>query len=508
VSRKKSNFQKAIAAWSRAVGARHVDVQDDELRRAEAATFATSQNVSAILRPGNRDEVQDCVRIANTFRISLFPISGGKNWGYGSRVPTRSGSVLLDLGRLNKILNFDESLGYVTIQPGVTFKQLDQFLKKKRSRLYANSTGSTVDSSPLANAIERGLGRGPHADRFANTCALRVVLADGRLISTGFAGFSGAATAHLHRHGIGPSLDGLFSQSNLGVVVELTMWLAPRPRFNDELQASVKSSAALGRTIDAARSLFQSGVLRSPFKVFNEYRILSLMTRYPWGLAENKTPLSKARARMLLETVGVPPWTVSAFIGHESLADRKARRALITKSLHASCTSLRFGPTATNANHTAFRSSDDDIPATYWRKLRAPNKRLDPDADRCGVIFVAPVVPLTGKDVTAAVDIIEREAFAAKLEPMIGISVLDPRVAYVVAPIFFDRDAAGEDRRARKCADRMLSALVAKGYYPYRLGLQSMELMRMARERDSFASSLKSLLDPNRILAPGRYDGT
>ena len=38
---------------------------------------------------------------------ALHPVSSGKNWGYGSRVPTSDG-VSLDLGRLNRILDFDQ----------------------------------------------------------------------------------------------------------------------------------------------------------------------------------------------------------------------------------------------------------------------------------------------------------------------------------------------------------------------------------------------------------------
>jgi hypothetical protein len=44
-----------------------------------------------------------------------YPISRGKNWGYGSRVPARDGCVLLDLGRMNRIVGFSEKLAYVTV---------------------------------------------------------------------------------------------------------------------------------------------------------------------------------------------------------------------------------------------------------------------------------------------------------------------------------------------------------------------------------------------------------
>src|SRR5262245_20960035 len=75
----------------RIVGAEHVVASPEALDLASTATFATQSRVHAILRPANRDEVRACVRVANRFRLAIYPISSGKNWGYGSRVPPRDG---------------------------------------------------------------------------------------------------------------------------------------------------------------------------------------------------------------------------------------------------------------------------------------------------------------------------------------------------------------------------------------------------------------------------------
>ena len=77
---------EALDQWTSLLGAEHVIADHTSRKAAETATFATTQKVPAILRPGSRDEVQECMRIANRFRIPVYPISSGKNWGYGSRV--------------------------------------------------------------------------------------------------------------------------------------------------------------------------------------------------------------------------------------------------------------------------------------------------------------------------------------------------------------------------------------------------------------------------------------
>src|SRR5262245_53126957 len=118
----------ALPRFRRLLGADHVVTDFTSLRAAESATYRTTQTIPAIVRPRRREDVAACLRIAADCRISLHPISRGRNWGYGSRVPSRDGAVLLDLSRMTRILAFDERLAYVTVEPGVTFRQLHRFL--------------------------------------------------------------------------------------------------------------------------------------------------------------------------------------------------------------------------------------------------------------------------------------------------------------------------------------------------------------------------------------------
>src|ERR1700744_1263135 len=107
-------FDEALEAFRAAVGPEHVLTDPAALASAMTATFATSAGVPAIVRPASREEVQACFRVANRFRVPLYPTSRGKNWGFGSRVPAADGCVVLDLGRMNRVVDFDETLAYVT----------------------------------------------------------------------------------------------------------------------------------------------------------------------------------------------------------------------------------------------------------------------------------------------------------------------------------------------------------------------------------------------------------
>src|SRR5947209_8373737 len=227
VTMRRLEYASALDEWARIVGPEHVSTDPRELRAAETATYATGHRIPAIVRPLDRAQVQECMRIANRCGVSVYPVSSGKNWGYGSRVPAADACVLLDLSRMNRIVDFSEELAYVTVEPGVTQNQLYAFLQARESRLWMDATGASPDCSLIGNAVERGFGHTPYGDHFAHSCALEVVLPEGEVIETGFSRFSSATAAPLYRWGVGPALDGLFSQSNLGIVTRMTVWLMP-----------------------------------------------------------------------------------------------------------------------------------------------------------------------------------------------------------------------------------------------------------------------------------------
>lgn len=285
------------------------------LSAASTATFATASKVEAIIRPGNRDEVQQSVRIANRFGIPIYPISTGKNWGYGSRVPVHDG-VLLDLGRLNRILDFDEDLACVTIEPGVTQRQLYEFLQRQRSRLWMDASGASPDCSIIGNTLERGFGHTPAGDHWENACGFEVVPPTGECIETGFGRIHGAIIANLHRSGVGPSLDGLLPQSNLGIVTRMTVWLMPAPDYFQAFFFMCSDQGGLAPIIDALRPLRLDGTLRGIAHIGNDYKVAGATGQYPWGDHQGQTPLRTER-----EFNAVEGNLVVAGLGGHAIAD-------------------------------------------------------------------------------------------------------------------------------------------------------------------------------------------
>ncbi len=132
---------------------------------------------------------------------------------------------------------------------------------------------------------------------------------------------------------------------------------------------------------------------------------------------------------------------------------------------------------------------------------------LDPDRDRCGVVWCAPSTPFRGKEVNQMLQIVADSFKNYEFEPYLTLMANTERNINLIMAIFYDRDVPGEDEHALAWHDEVLHDLTEGGYIPYRLGIQDMDVLPPAKDDyGELMSRLKKALDPNNILAPGRYD--
>ncbi|MDB4891450.1 MAG: FAD/FMN-dependent dehydrogenase [Gemmatimonadetes bacterium] len=500
----------AVDDWRKAIGPEHVCVEDERLAAAATATFATTQRVSAVLRPANTAEVQECVRIAGRHRVPVYPVSRGRNWGLGSMVPTSPEAAVIDLSRMNHIVDFDETLAYLTVEPGVTFQQAHDFLRENNSNLFVAVTGGPPDGSLVGNALERGEGSGPYGDRAYHICGLEVVLPSGEVIHTGFRRFANADVAPLRESGVGPSLDGLFIQSNLGIITQLTVWLHPKPKFFDEFTCPVRDTADLAALLDAVRPLVLQGTIAShSFGFWNAYKLLAIRAGYPWTVMAEATPLNFRALH------GRELWMASGALFTHSEQERIAVRAIVEEALAHLPQPPFFVTDEQRAQYPEPNSglgepTTANLRSAYWRKRGGAAylfPAIDLDRDRCGVMWIHPTLPFIGEKVVKAAMLMESVVIECGFEPLIGMSCVSGRCINVYLCLMYDRDVPGEDQRAVACHDRVLRELIDAGFPPYRLGVQSMESIPHAEGAyEELLRTLKGAVDPHDILSPGRYD--
>jgi 4-cresol dehydrogenase (hydroxylating) len=528
-----AELDHAVSEWSALLGQEHVIVGQAELRDAETATFQTAQRVPAIVRPGNRDEVREVLRIANRRRVPVYPVSGGRNWGYGSKVPAADGCVLLDLARMNRILDFSEDLAYVTVEPGVTQGQLYEFLRGRKSGLWMDATGSSPGASMIGNTIERGFGHTPYGDHFAYVCGMEVVLPTGEIVETGFSRFRRARTGGLHRWGVGPYVDGLFTQSNLGVVTRMSFWLMPAPEYFQAYFFRADREESLPALIDALRPLRLDGTIRSAVHIANDYKVLSGLQQYPWDETSGRTPLGPLLMSGLRRRLHFGAWNGSGGLYGTRVQVREARR-LVRRALKAKADKLQFLDDRALELAGRFAGiyrfftgwdlsraldlvrpvyglmrgvpTDQPLASAYWRKRTPPPVHMDPDRDGCGLLWYSPVAPAAGRHARELTGLAGDILLAHGFEPAISLTMISERSLACVISISYDRAVAGEDRKAAECYEDLVRQLSSRGFYSYRLGIQSMAAIRQAGGYERLVRSIKAAVDPNRVLAPGRYE--
>ena len=86
--------QRAIAAWSQTIGANKVAHDTATIDEYARTTQAEAPRPSCILYPESTEEVQALTHVAQEHRIPLYPISCGKNWGYGDACPSSDGAAV------------------------------------------------------------------------------------------------------------------------------------------------------------------------------------------------------------------------------------------------------------------------------------------------------------------------------------------------------------------------------------------------------------------------------
>lgn len=531
-----TSLAEACAAWKQALGPEQVRTDAETLAAYEANVSGLERRIAAVLRPGSTAEVQLIVETAAQHRTPLYPISGGKNWGLGSRLPPQSGAVVVDLGGLNRIRQVNAEGHYAVIEPGVTQRQLYEYLRREQLPLMLNVIGSGLETSLLGNALDRGIGY--FAMRSDSLCSLEVVLGNGKLLKTGFSHYQGAAAQHVYKYGLGPYLDGLFCQSNFGIVTAATIDLMPQPECQVAMLASITDPGRLGALVDRLGELRRREVLRTIVHVGNRARsevtIAPLIRDYLVDAKGLAAAPARELALELFDRGGFGEWSAVGGIMGER-AQVKAARREIRLTLRG-LAKVTFITPAALARAKAIASRLEFIPffrrrlplvhaiepllgltqgiptdaalgSVYWPLDDRPPASGNPDHSRSGLLYCLPFLPLRGDAAEKTVALCERICGEHDLTPYITLNLADSKAIEGVVSIAFDRRDPARTQAAHTCVEQLQEALIQEGFTPYRLGLQSMA--RLISKDDPFwqtVRDLKEVLDPAHIIAPGRYN--
>jgi len=319
-------------------------------------------------------------------------------------------------------------------------------------------------------------------------------------------------------------------------VTEMSIALAPTPSSVKAFFFSVKKADDAEEIVRRIQKILKelTGVVGS-INMMNKHRVLSMTEPYPEegqlvnGLISEETITKMARKRQVF------PWTcVGALYGNKAVVNAaqkeikkilrgKAIRLLfftpsfvsklngVVQHLPAVIKDGMIGETVATLNRTmqlfAGRPSEIALPLTYWLKGNQPAEGvpMHPANDNCGLIWYSPLVPMKAEKVTEFTEMVWNICVKHQIEPLITLTSFSERSFDSTIPILFRKDDPEAVKRAQACYEELFETGKPLGFLPYRLSIHSMSKIGQYDAAPDILKRIKKALDPNNILAPGRY---
>jgi 4-cresol dehydrogenase (hydroxylating) len=500
----RADFDAAVAEYRDAIGADNVVIDEAEMgfyvERLLPEGAERHQAIGA-LKAHSVEDVQKVVSIANKYKTPLWPISTGGNCGYGSAAPATPGQFVLDLRGMNKILSVDPVLCTALVEPGVTYHELIDYINNNNLDMWVSFPASVKIGGPVGNTLDRGVGFNRNGEHFANFSGLEVVLANGQVLRTGLGdvgeGDARGSAWQSFRWGFGPWVDGLFSQSNFGIVTKMGLWLMKKPPKSQFFMVAWNDDESFAHGVEVGAGLKRDGVVDAGMNAGDSWYAVAQMIKksdlYPGTGAIPEDVLAKFRADN-----NMPQFSLATNL-YGTAEEIAAKVTVCKEAFEATGGTFLMGPeieTDKSIQHAIRQGTgvpDDD-------ELRLLDYKPGP-----GEAWLAPTVPARRQDVLASLQL-TRKIYRKYGFEYIGGFVVNPRAAEHVIDLIFDKTDPEDTQRAYQAFEEGMVENAKLGYGVYRTNTAFMGLAAdtYGAAQRAFNKQLKHALDPNGIIAPGK----
>ncbi|KPI39612.1 Vanillyl-alcohol oxidase [Cyphellophora attinorum] len=515
---KQHTYDAAMSEWAAVVGEKCVHRQNDVEEYIDP--YEMNENLplrkvpSGAICPGSADEVREVLRIATKHGIPLWVFSRGKNLGYGGPAPRLSGSVALDLHRMNKIIEVNEKFSYAVVEPGVTFTDLYDYCKANKLRVWP-STPSLGWGSVIGNTLDRGTGFTPTATHHQNMAGLEVILADGDVVRTGQFAISNSDAAHLSKFTFGPSIEGLFLQSNLGVVTKMGIWLTPQPEAYASCFFEMPELEDIEVLTEAFGSMRQNGTIPNTVFVSNIIEVLAMFNKRA-DLYSGPGPIPPHVLKALQKQHNLGYWNCKwGLFGPRRILQAQVDEIQSVLNARAPTGTFRF-EMFSGEKHELLEASNIPEPhggpfvgvPTLWSlpmvkfRLPAGEKGIAGHGD------FSSIIPSDGKSTLEWIKQSQRICEKYGFDLFCDFFMHERHLIFVnFQP--FDKTQAWQQKAIQAIFAEMYEEAKAKGFSNYRSHVNHMDAIANLYDFNDhaykrFVEKLKDTLDPDAILSPGK----
>ncbi len=246
------SFDPLLSSLARIVGEKYLLTAEEDRRFYSADLASEGAMVACVVQPDTAEDVARVVALCMEADRPVIPRGGGFSYT-GGYVPTLADSVMIDLRRLNRVVEINEEDLYVTAEVGVTWRELYETLKARglRTPYFGPMSGYWAT---IGGALSQGsffLGSTQYGTVAESVLSLEVVLADGTLLRTGSGGGRNEASPFFRWYG--PDLSGLFLSDTgaMGIKTRASLRLIPWPQHQRFASFAVESLASCVTIVSA-----------------------------------------------------------------------------------------------------------------------------------------------------------------------------------------------------------------------------------------------------------------
>src|SRR6267154_2260161 len=249
--------EAAIGALAARFGNRLVTSQAVREQHGNILTWIANQPPDAVVFPQSTDDVQDAVRICAQHKVPVVPFGTGTSLEGHINAPF--GGVTIDFRDMNRILAVHAEDLDCVVEPGVTRKQLNEYLRDQ-GLFFPIDPGADASIGGMAATRASGTNAVRYGTMKDNVLALKVVLATGEIISTSRRAKKSSAGYDLTRLFVG-------SEGTLGVITEVTVRLHGIP---EAISGGICPFPSVEAACNAAIATIQSGIPVARIELLDE----------------------------------------------------------------------------------------------------------------------------------------------------------------------------------------------------------------------------------------------
>ena len=447
------------------------------------------------IRPESTEQVAEIIKIANKYNTPILPRGGGCGLMGGSK-PISKDTLLIDLTRMDKIIDIDEENYTVIVQCGINWSRLNAVLFDKGFYTGNMGPGSGLNAS-IGGGLSHHSGGGGGCAKYGkcseNCIGLEVVLGTGEVIRLG-SQENRYVEKPFVRLALGPDLMGIFLGDNgtMGIKTTATMKIYPKPPY-----FSGKTFYIEEQTYENTQKIVLEMKKKGWSRELGIYDFFFTPPLAVMGITADK----------LIETWGDIKGGVIFYVNEAFDEKVLERNSEILESIAKKYSTRELGPSANEGNITDWYYGEQG----HWQVYHPLFSVCGPDYFACTTEVIVPVSRFP--EILYKLDEWEEEKqdelFGAEAEAGTShIVMLNHNSCYIGSGLIATSDEDLKEDVISLWKEQFELLLKAGGviYMCGQIGSQVLVDSRIYDERFyNFFKKVKNLVDPNNIISPGKF---